>query len=80
MKSGNNCSIFVGDLAPNVTESQLFELFINRYASTSHAKIVHDQVTGMSKGYGFVKFTNSDEQQLALSEMQGVFLNGRAIK
>ncbi|AJV29584.1 APG_G0024640.mRNA.1.CDS.1 [Saccharomyces cerevisiae] len=80
VKSGNNCSIFVGDLAPNVTESQLFELFINRYASTSHAKIVHDQVTGMSKGYGFVKFTNSDEQQLALSEMQGVFLNGRAIK
>ena len=41
---------------------------------------MHDQVTGMSKGYGFVKFTNSDEQQLALSEMQGVFLNGRAIK
>lgn len=80
VKSGNNCSIFVGDLAPNVTESQLFELFINRYASTSHAKIVHDQVTGMSKGYGFVKFTSSDEQQLALSEMQGVFLNGRAIK
>ncbi|QHS73725.1 Nam8p [Saccharomyces paradoxus] len=80
VKSGNNCSIFVGDLAPNVTESQLFELFINRYASTSHAKIVHDQVTGMSRGYGFVKFTSSDEQQLALSEMQGVFLNGRAIK
>ncbi|EJS43448.1 nam8p [Saccharomyces arboricola H-6] len=79
-KSGNNYSIFVGDLAPNVTESQLFELFINRYASASHAKIVHDQVTGMSKGYGFVKFNNADEQHLALSEMQGVFLNGRAIK
>ncbi|CAI4063746.1 hypothetical protein SKDZ_08G1340 [Saccharomyces kudriavzevii ZP591] len=80
MKSGNSYSIFVGDLAPNVTESQLFELFINRYASASHAKIVHDQVTGMSKGYGFVKFTNAGEEQLALSEMQGVFLNGRAIK
>ncbi|CAI4051768.1 hypothetical protein N7582_005282 [Saccharomyces uvarum] len=79
-KSGNNYSIFVGDLAPNVTESQLFDLFITRYASAFHAKIVHDQVTGMSKGYGFVKFSNADEQQLALSEMQGVFLNGRAIK
>ncbi|CAI4039464.1 hypothetical protein SMKI_08G1310 [Saccharomyces mikatae IFO 1815] len=80
VKSSNNCSVFVGDLAPNVTESQLFELFINRYASVAHAKVVHDQVTGISKGYGFVKFANSDEQQSALLEMQGVFLNGRAIK
>lgn len=77
---GNEFSIFVGDLAPNVTESQLFELFISRYASTLNAKIVFDQVTGVSKGYGFVKFGHETEQQRALLEMQGVFLNGRAIR
>ncbi|SCU98500.1 LAFA_0G18316g1_1 [Lachancea sp. 'fantastica'] len=77
---GTEHSIFVGDLAPNVAEAQLFELFISRYASTLNAKIVFDQITGVSKGYGFVKFGQESEQQRALMEMQGTFLNGRAIR
>ncbi|CEP62349.1 Nam8p LALA0_S05e03664g [Lachancea lanzarotensis] len=77
---GAEHSIFVGDLAPNVAEAQLFELFISRYASTLNAKIVFDQMTGVSKGYGFVKFGQESEQQRALMEMQGTFLNGRAIR
>lgn len=76
----NEYSVFVGDLAPNVTESQLFELFISRLNSTSHVKIIYDQLTGVSKGYAFVKFTNPAHQQRALLEMQGIFLNGRAIR
>lgn len=76
----NDYSVFVGDLAPNVNESQLFELFIGRYPSTSHAKVVYDQVTGVSKGYAFIRFGNAGDQQRALLEMQGVFLNGRAIR
>lgn len=77
---GNEFSIFVGDLAPNVSESQLFEIFISRYPSTLSSKIVFDQVTNVSKGYGFVKFGNELEQQRSLLEMQGVFLNGRPIR
>ncbi|SCU83663.1 LAMI_0C04082g1_1 [Lachancea mirantina] len=77
---GNEHSIFVGDLAPNVNEAQLFELFISRFASTLNTKIVFDQMTGVSKGYGFVKFGSEAEQRRALLEMQGVFLNGRAIR
>lgn len=73
-------SIFVGDLAPNVTESDLFEVFIGKYASTSHVKVVYDQATGVSKGFAFVKFTNRDDQQRALQEMTGTFLKGRAIR
>lgn len=76
----NDYSVFVGDLAPNVNESQLFELFIGRFPSTSHAKVVYDQATGVSKGYAFIRFGNSGDQQRALLEMQGVFLNGRAIR
>ncbi|CCK68878.1 Nam8p KNAG_0B04440 [Huiozyma naganishii CBS 8797] len=77
---GNNFSIFVGDLAPNVTEAQLFDLFISRYPSTEHAKVVIDLSTGVSKGYGFIRFRDPADQQTALAEMQGVFLNGRALK
>ncbi|CCH62466.1 hypothetical protein TBLA_0H01790 [Henningerozyma blattae CBS 6284] len=78
--TNNDFSVFVGDLAPNVTEAQLFDLFINRYSSTIHAKIVYDQMTNVSKGYGFVRFNNSADQQRSLNEMQGVFLNGRSIR
>lgn len=78
--SAQEMSVFVGDLAPNVTESELFELFISRFPSTAHAKVVYDQMTGVSRGYAFIRFGNSVDQKRALTEMQGVFLNGRAIR
>lgn len=76
----NEISVFVGDLAPNVTESDLFELFISKCPSTSNAKVMYDQVTGVSKGYAFVRFGNQEDQQRALQEMTGTFLKGRAIR
>lgn len=79
-KNNEITSVFVGDLAPTVTETQLFELFNSRYKSTVSAKIIMDLSTGLSKGYGFVKFSDPLDQQNALVEMQGVYLSGRAIK
>lgn len=73
-------SIFVGDLAPNVTNTQLYALFKERYPSTEFANVKMDPRTQVSKGYGFVKFNNPIEQQRAILEMQNVKLNGRNIK
>lgn len=39
-----------------------------------------DAVTKQCKGFGFVKFSNFDESQAAIREMQGSLLRGRAIK
>jgi len=36
--------------------------------------------TKISKGYGFVKFINPEEAQRAISEMNGISLNGKNIK
>ncbi|CAL9729676.1 protein Nam8p [Monosporozyma unispora] len=80
LQKNDTVSIFVGDLASNVTETQLCDLFSHRYKSTLNAKIMIDLNTGLSKGYGFVNFSSLIDQQNALLEMQGVFLNGRAIK
>ncbi|KAH3674332.1 hypothetical protein WICMUC_003404 [Wickerhamomyces mucosus] len=77
---GNELSIFVGDLSPDVTESSLFEFFGLKYNSVSGAKIMTDNVTGLSKGYGFVRFINEVDQQRALVEMQGIIFNGRPIR
>lgn len=73
-------SIFVGDLANDIKEQELLDLFKSRYASVSGIKIMYDPLTGASRGYGFIRFTSEADQQRALIEMNGVMVNGRPIR
>ncbi|KAF2107615.1 hypothetical protein BDV96DRAFT_297722 [Lophiotrema nucula] len=77
---GPEFSIFVGDLGPEVNEFALVQLFQNKYQSCKSAKIMSDPITGMSRGYGFVRFTSEADQQSALTEMQGVFCGNRPMR
>jgi len=77
---GPEFSVFVGDLGPEVTEFVLVQLFQNKYASTKSAKIMSDPISGMSRGYGFVRFASEDDQQKALTEMQGVYCGNRPMR
>lgn len=77
---GPEFSIFVGDLGPEVTEFVLVQLFQNKYTSTKSAKIMSDPISGMSRGYGFVRFANEEDQQKALTEMQGVYCGNRPMR
>ncbi|KAG6420806.1 hypothetical protein SASPL_117345 [Salvia splendens] len=73
-------TIFVGDLAGDVTDYVLQETFKVVYQSVKGAKVVIDRVTGRSKGYGFVKFGDEREQQHAMSEMNGVLCSTRPMR
>jgi RNA recognition motif-containing protein len=77
---GPEFSIFVGDLGPEVTEFVLVQLFQNKYQSTKSAKIMSDPISGMSRGYGFVRFASEEDQQKALTEMQGVYCGNRPMR
>lgn len=44
------------------------------------SKIITDPSTKISKGYGFVKFTNLDEANKALIEMNGQTIGDKVIK
>ena len=77
---GPEFSIFVGDLGPEVNEFALMSLFQNKYPSCKSAKIMTDPITGLSRGYGFVRFTSEEEQQRALTEMQGVYCGNRPMR
>ncbi|CAJ2505871.1 Uu.00g000010.m01.CDS01, partial [Anthostomella pinea] len=44
-----------------------------KFPPCKSAKITTDQQTGQSPGYGFVLFSDEQDQQRALSEMQGVY-------
>ncbi|KAK4759259.1 hypothetical protein SAY87_022390 [Trapa incisa] len=73
-------AIFVGDLASDVTDYMLQEMFRGRYPSVKSAKVVMDRLTGRTKGYGFVKFADESEQLRAMNEMNGVFLSTRPMR
>ncbi|XP_047324644.1 polyadenylate-binding protein RBP47B'-like [Impatiens glandulifera] len=73
-------SIFVGDLAPDVTDYTLQETFRVQYPSVRGAKVVIDTNTGRSKGYGFVKFADEAEKNRAMGEMNGVYCSTRPMR
>ncbi|KAI9871568.1 MAG: hypothetical protein M1830_002736 [Pleopsidium flavum] len=77
---GPEYSIFVGDLGPEVNEYVLVSLFQNRFPTCKSAKIMTDPISGMSRGYGFVRFSDEGDQQRALSEMQGVYCGNRPMR
>jgi RNA recognition motif-containing protein len=88
-------SIFVGDLAPEASNSDLVAVFrnpvlglrsdrepkfIRPFLSCKSAKIMLDPVTGVSRGYGFVRFTDEADQQRALIEMHGLYCLSRPMR
>lgn len=78
--AGSDLSIFVGDLASDVTDNILHETFASRYPSVRGAKVVVDTNTGRSKGYGFVRFADDAEKSRAMSEMNGQYCSSRPMR
>ncbi|KAK4432783.1 Oligouridylate-binding protein 1 [Sesamum alatum] len=72
-------NIFVGDLSPEVTDATLFACF-SMYPSCSDARVMWDQKTGRSRGFGFVSFRNKQEAQSAINDMNGKWLGTRQIR
>ena len=70
---GPDYTIFVGNLAANVTDYMLQETFKTVYTSVKGAKVVTDRATGRSKGYGFVWFGDKGEQLHSMTEMNGQY-------
>ncbi|XP_021719688.1 polyadenylate-binding protein RBP45-like [Chenopodium quinoa] len=79
-EDASDYTIFVGDLATDVTDYTLQETFRVRYPSVKGAKVVMDRLTGRAKGYGFVRFSDESEQLRAMSEMNGMMCSGRAMR
>ncbi|CAM0906746.1 unnamed protein product [Alopecurus aequalis] len=73
-------NIFVGDLSPEVTDSALFAFFSGYSSSCSDARVMWDQTTGRSRGYGFVSFRNQQDAQSAINDLNGQWLGNRQIR
>ena len=80
IETSDDHSIFVGDLAPDVSDEVLLSTFNARFTSVRGAKVVIDPVTRMSKGFGFVRFGSKEEADQALQTMNGVFCSSRPMR
>ncbi|XP_010462311.1 PREDICTED: oligouridylate-binding protein 1A-like, partial [Camelina sativa] len=77
--TSSHFNIFVGDLSPEVTDAALFDSFA-AFNSCSDARVMWDQKTGRSRGFGFVSFRNQQDAQTAINEMNGKWLSSRQIR
>ena len=72
-------NIYVGNLSYEVTEEDLQKAF-EGFGQTESVKIIKDNYTGRSKGFGFVEMSDNSEAQSAIEGLNEKELKGRALK
>ncbi|KAK4343014.1 hypothetical protein RND71_038830 [Anisodus tanguticus] len=77
MDSSNR--VYVGNLAWGVDQLALETLF-SEQGKVVDAKVVYDRDSGRSRGFGFVTYSSAEEVNNAIESLDGVDLNGRAIR
>lgn len=72
-------NIYVSNLPYRINDEELREIFA-AYGVVNRAKIVKDKATNRSRGFGFVEMENDDEARVAIDDLNGKDIGGRAIK
>ncbi|MFH0822134.1 MAG: RNA-binding protein [Pseudomonadota bacterium] len=71
--------IYVGNLSFDSSEAELKSLFAT-YGEVESAKVVVDQFTNRSRGFGFIEMTNREEGLKAIQQLDSKDLGGRSLK
>ncbi len=71
-------NIYVGNLSYQVSEDELQKAF-EAYGQVESAKIIKDNYSGRSKGFGFVEMPVNEEGEAAIAGLNGKDLKGRAV-
>ena len=72
-------NIYVGNLALNVTEEDLQQVF-EAFGDVETIKIIKDRYSGESRGFGFVKMPAGPEAQSAIKGLNGKEMKGLMLK
>lgn len=72
-------NIYVGNLSYEVTDEDLREAF-EVYGEVASAKVIKDNFSGASRGFGFVEMPSNSEADTAIKALNGTELKGNLIK
>ena len=70
--------LFIGNLPWSIRTDQLQELF-SQFGEVEDCIVMTDRDTGRSRGFGFVTFTNAEDADKAVAEMNEKEIEGRAL-
>jgi splicing factor 1 len=77
-KEYDDTNLYIGYLPPNLDDDGLIGLF-SSFGEIVMAKVIKDRITGLSKGYGFVKYCDVQMANNAIASMNGYRIDGRTI-
>jgi RNA recognition motif-containing protein len=72
-------NIYVGNLAWEVRDEDLRQSF-EAYGEVKSARVISDNMTGRSRGFGFVEMADHAQGEKAIEALNNKDLKGRAIK
>lgn len=72
--------LYVGNLSFDTTEATLSEAFGQGNLKVSSVSVMLDRDTGRSRGFAFVEMATDGDAQSAIQAMDGVTLDGRALR
>merc|ERR1712173_455902 len=73
------CSVFVGNIAWDVSEQELGDWF-SQCGTVNSSYIKTDRQSGQTLGFGFVEFNDPNIADDVIKRMDGSFLGGRNIR
>ena len=71
-------NIYVGNLAPEVTQEDLKAEF-STFGQVASANVIKDKFSGQSRGFGFVEMPEKAQADAAIAGLNGKELKGRAL-
>lgn len=75
---GGSVEIYVGNLAYGITKRDLEKKF-QEYGGVVDVRIIHNKLTGKSKGYAFVSMADKKSAADAVKAINGAEFKGRVI-
>lgn len=71
-------NIYVGNIPHVMSEDDLRQTF-QEYGHVDSVNIIKDNLTGRSRGFGFVVMENQEEAEAAIRALNGKEVRGRAL-
>lgn len=71
-------NIFVSNLSFRINDDDLKQAFAD-YGDVNSAKVIKDNFSGRSRGFGFVEMTNDEEADKAITELNNAEFDGKVM-